>query len=217
MTRARPSTAVAIVPAYNEAARLPDVLAILKSSPSFHDVLVVDDGSTDATAEVAHAHGARVLRLPTNLGKGAAMDSGVAVAPGEILFFCDADVSGLTHNLIDDVLGPVRNGRAAMSVALYGRHVYRVRPVMRLVEPLGGTRALRRDLWAAIPPRFKRQFRIETALNYYATRSGGGLEYHVAPGLGHTIKERKYGLARGLVARGRMCWDVGSTFVRLRM
>ena len=92
-----------------------------------------------------------------------------------------------------------------------------MRPVLKLVEPLGGTRALTRDLWAAIPARFKRRFRIETALNYYAARSGGGLEYWVAPGLGHTIKERKYGLARGLAARGRMCWDVGSTFVRLRV
>ncbi|HEX5070207.1 MAG TPA: glycosyltransferase family 2 protein [Vicinamibacterales bacterium] len=210
------ATAVAIVPAFNEAVRLPGVLDVLTSCPSLHDVLVVDDGSTDATADVARAHGARVLRLATNLGKGAAMERGVSIAPGDIVFFCDADVFGLTHQLIDDLIDPVREGRVAMSVALYSRHVYRLRPALRLV-PMGGTRALKRDLWTTIPPRFKRRFRIETALNYYATQSGRGLESRVAPGLGHTIKERKYGMARGLAARGRMYWDVGSTFVRLRL
>ena len=209
-------TITAIVPAYNEAARLPAVLDVLTSCPSFAEVVVVDDGSTDDTAGVARACGARVLREPVNRGKGAAMARGVAEASGDIVFFCDADISGLTHAIITDVLEPVCDGRTAMSIAMLGRRFYGLRGVMRFVEPLGGARALTRDLWMATPRRFKNHFEIETALNYYAVRSGRGLEYRVVSGLGQTVKERKYGVMKGLRARARMCWDVGSTFVLLR-
>lgn len=71
---------LAIVPAFNEEAVVANViLEILKASPDA-DVLVVDDGSSDATAEVAHAAGARVARLPFNLGIGGAVQTGFRVA-----------------------------------------------------------------------------------------------------------------------------------------
>jgi glycosyltransferase involved in cell wall biosynthesis len=71
---------LAIVPAYNEdQAIAATVAAIHQSAPDF-DVLVVDDGSTDATAECASAAGAVVLRLPFNLGIGGAMQTGYIYA-----------------------------------------------------------------------------------------------------------------------------------------
>lgn len=73
-------TNLAIVPAHNEAGAIADtVTAIAQWAPDF-DVLVVDDGSTDATAELARAAGAAVLRLPFNLGIGGAMQSGYVYA-----------------------------------------------------------------------------------------------------------------------------------------
>lgn len=68
--------ALAIVPAYNEERNLPAVLAELRAEAPDWDVCVVDDGSTDSTAAVARRHGARVLRLPLNLGIGAAVQTG---------------------------------------------------------------------------------------------------------------------------------------------
>ena len=71
---------LAIVPAYNEAdAIAATVTAIARCAPNF-DVLVIDDGSTDATAERAREAGASVLRLPFNLGIGGAMQSGYIYA-----------------------------------------------------------------------------------------------------------------------------------------
>jgi glycosyltransferase involved in cell wall biosynthesis len=65
-----------VVPAYNEAANLPGVLAALRRDAPGCDVLVVDDGSSDATAACAAALGARVLRCPVNLGIGGAVQTG---------------------------------------------------------------------------------------------------------------------------------------------
>ena len=67
---------VAIVPAYNEAAAIAKTVAEIRQNAPEFAVLVVDDGSTDATAELAAAAGALVVRLPYNLGIGGAMQTG---------------------------------------------------------------------------------------------------------------------------------------------
>ena len=69
-----------IIPAYNEAAALPGVLAALEAHVPDHDVVVVDDGSTDGTANAAWARGATCLRLPFNLGIGGALRLGFRYA-----------------------------------------------------------------------------------------------------------------------------------------
>jgi len=69
-----------VVPAYNEAATVTGVVrAIHEHAPEF-DVAVIDDGSTDGTAELAEAAGARVIRLPFNLGIGGAVQAGFVFA-----------------------------------------------------------------------------------------------------------------------------------------
>jgi glycosyltransferase involved in cell wall biosynthesis len=75
-SRIRPARGLAIVPAYNEERTIGAVIErVHRESPGF-DVVVVDDGSTDCTAQLAEAAGARVLRHPFNLGIGGAVQSG---------------------------------------------------------------------------------------------------------------------------------------------
>jgi glycosyltransferase involved in cell wall biosynthesis len=71
---------LAIVPAYNEVAAIAAAIAAIHESVPDFDVLVVDDGSIDATAACARAAGAEVLQMPFNLGIGGAMQSGYIYA-----------------------------------------------------------------------------------------------------------------------------------------
>lgn len=89
-----------IIPCYNEANRLPatlrDIAEYLLHTREPVEVLVVDDGSTDYTADAAYAMadripGLRVLRLPKNRGKGRAVQYGMLAATGEYALFMDAD------------------------------------------------------------------------------------------------------------------------------
>ena len=86
-----------VVPAFDEAARLPPTLerirAYLTASGMAHEIVVVDDGSSDQTAEVARAHGATVLRNERNRGKGHAARRGMLAARGARRLMTDADLS----------------------------------------------------------------------------------------------------------------------------
>ncbi len=86
-----------VIPAYNEARRLPGTLAgwqaFFRTQPWTWEILVVDDGSRDATTAVAKQAGTRVVRVEQNQGKGAAVKAGVLAAGGQIIAYADADMN----------------------------------------------------------------------------------------------------------------------------
>jgi glycosyltransferase involved in cell wall biosynthesis len=109
---------VAIVPAYNEAANVGRVVEELRAYDAALDVVVVDDGSGDATAAAARAHGAQVLRLPFNLGIGGAVQTGFRYAYErgyDVAVRVDGDGQHDPGQL-DSVLAPVLAGDADIAV-----------------------------------------------------------------------------------------------------
>ncbi|MEO8520888.1 MAG: glycosyltransferase family 2 protein [Acidobacteriota bacterium] len=88
---AEPSSVSVVVPAYNEAGGIAQVVADLAADAAWHEIIVVDDGSTDATAAEAGAAGAIVVRHPYNKGNGAAVKSGIRRATGEYVLIVDGD------------------------------------------------------------------------------------------------------------------------------
>ncbi|MBE3577125.1 MAG: glycosyltransferase [Limnochordales bacterium] len=184
----------AVIPAYNEEERVADTVRALLGSPLIDEVVVVDDGSRDRTAIRAAAAGARVVSLPRNRGKSAALAAGVREAQGEVLLFVDADV-GRSAALLPLLLGPVLAGKADMVIAdllppvatSAVRHRTRgggfglavgaaARAVRELTgwqprSPLSGQRALRREVWeraSPLPPGFG----VEVALTIRSLLQG---------------------------------------------
>ncbi|MCU0242278.1 MAG: glycosyltransferase family 2 protein [Vicinamibacteria bacterium] len=88
---AAPEQVSVVIPAFNEQAGIGAVVENVLKQAAWREVLVIDDGSSDETAVVASAAGARVIRHPYNKGNGAAIKTGVRAAQGEILLFMDAD------------------------------------------------------------------------------------------------------------------------------
>jgi glycosyltransferase involved in cell wall biosynthesis len=80
-----------VLPAKNEAAALTNVLPALRKSHPDAEIIVVDDGSTDETAEICRQNGVKSLRQPYSMGNGAAIKRGARAASGDTIVFMDAD------------------------------------------------------------------------------------------------------------------------------
>lgn len=88
---AQPSFVTVILPAFNEADSIGQVVTELRAAAAWHEVLVVDDGSTDGTGRAAADAGARVIRHPYNKGNGASVKSAIRAAGSEWIVIVDAD------------------------------------------------------------------------------------------------------------------------------
>ena len=88
---AEPGSTSIVIPAFNEAATIGEVVSGLRAAARWHEIIVVDDGSSDGTAEAARAAGAAVIRHPYNKGNGASVKTGIRRASGECLLIMDGD------------------------------------------------------------------------------------------------------------------------------
>jgi len=95
-----------VIPAFDEEAGIAAVVSGVLALGAFREVLVVDDGSRDATAERARQAGARVVRHPYNKGNGAAVKTGLREALGEVVLLLDADGQH-DPSQIESLIGPV--------------------------------------------------------------------------------------------------------------
>jgi glycosyltransferase involved in cell wall biosynthesis len=197
----------AIIAAYNEEKTIAAVLRALTSSPLIDEVLVVSDGSEDATVEIArNFDGVRTIALRANHGKGFAMAVGVANASHGILFFCDGDMYNVTEEHIAALVLPVLRGECDMNIGVRNRgaipNFFHLK--LKCGPVLSGIRVMKRDVFDTVPAQFQARFKIEAALNCFTARAGYRQQQTVIYGLDHVIKESKRGLLDGLQAR----WDM---------
>ncbi len=117
--RLNPAGLSCIICAYNEAAKIARCLEAASRHPALGEIIVIDDGSSDATAEIARSFdGVRVISLKVNQGKTHALSVGIAAATGEHLMLLDADLDGITPADIQALADPVLRGAAEVTLSL---------------------------------------------------------------------------------------------------
>ncbi|MCL5104192.1 MAG: glycosyltransferase family 2 protein [Armatimonadetes bacterium] len=175
-----------LIPAFNESDLIGDTVRAAMEMQGVEEVVVIDDGSEDETAFVAYDAGARVIQTGMNIGKGTAMNRGIAETDADVYLIIDADLGACaaeTHKLLEPILADQADMSIAVMKAPPG-HKAGFGCVMKLARwgikkyggmvvtaPISGQRAIKRELIEAVGG-FERGFGVETALTIDALRKG---------------------------------------------
>ena len=193
-----------IIPAYNEAQSIGDVIKKIKMLYPDFEVIVVNDGSTDDTAAVAKDAGALVYSHPYNIGNGAAIKSGIRFASGKILVFMDGDGQHDPHDIekllqyfpeFDMVVGARPKGRQATWGRALGNRIYNWLASYVAKFPIkdltSGFRAVKSDIAHNFLYLLPNTYSYPTTLTLGALRSGRSVKY-----IAINTKKRKKGRSK---------------------
>jgi glycosyltransferase involved in cell wall biosynthesis len=209
--------AAAVIPAYNEAETVGEVVGAARRARHISEVVAVDNASTDDTAAVAAQAGARVVSC-FDSGKGQAMAAGVAATGAEVIVFLDADLVGLQPEHVDRLAVTVLEGRAAMACGLFDRGPVLNPVFLHGLPVLTGQRALSRWLFERLDHTHRRGYKVEAALNTLCSELGVRVESFVCDGLWHRVKERKYPSAvEGFVRKQAMLLTAVAVYAGYRL
>ena len=213
---------IVLVAAHNEADRLPATLAALRAPFPGARVIVADDASPAATADVSRAASAEVVSTGRDIGKGGAMTAAarrvldVAAAPDPpVVVLCDGDL-GASARYLPELAAAVADGRADLAVAAFARRVgggvgaavgfarWAVRRLagLDLQAPISGQRAMRGEVLPVVVP-FAPRFGMEIGMTVDAARAGFRV-VEVPLDLEHRATGRTL---RGFLHRGRQLAD----------
>jgi len=187
------------MPARDEALTVADNVAAARACKYVREVIVVDDGSGDDTAEIARAAGAKVIQRDAGEGsKAHAMDDGIRASDADAFLFVDADCTDLTGAHLDAICEPFLAGRCDMSLGMfdYGRLWNRVVP---RVHPLTGERIIPRWVWDAIPPHKLDGYTIEARINEVISERRLKTVARTMRGVFHRTKRVKHGRLEGVL------------------
>lgn len=208
-------TVTVIIPAYNEARTIGDVVRVAMSSSVVDDVLVVSDGSTDETVIFAKKAGAQVIDLKQNVGKGGAMIKGLEQTNASIIVFLDADLIGLTARHLELLVRPVLDRTRSMQVGIRDRG-FVFTSLAHWLPLISGERALRREIVNGIPQEFYRGFMIEAAFNYFCQSRDLPYGFIDLPHLSIRRKYQKVGWPKAVVQYVAMTGQIVWSLIRVR-
>ena len=147
-----------IIPAYNEEETVAKVVEVIKKVSFVDEIIVVNDGSSDNTAEEAMNVGARVITHEVNKGKGEALNTGYREAECDIIAFIDADIYNLTSAKVEAMIRPILEGKTDITKTKFSRASGRVTeltakpllnfffPEISFEQPLSGQFAARKEV-----------------------------------------------------------------------
>ena len=193
-----PVTIDVVMPARDEASTVTANVAAAAGARHVREVVVVDDGSTDGTGEVALAAGAKVIRREAPSGsKAHAMAAGVAATDADSILFVDADCVGLTAAHLDQICEPYVAGRASMSIGIFDYGPLR-NPVILRLPSISGERVIPRWVFESIPPAKLAGWTIETRINEVIALNRLPTTVRIMRGVHHRTKREKFGKVEGV-------------------
>jgi len=179
-----------VIPAFNERRSLDSLLEALASQAVVDEIVLVDDGSEDGTAEIALAAGAKVIAHPYNMGNGAAVKTGIRNCRGDVIVFMDADgqhdpawISKLIAYLDKyDMVVAARVGEDhASGFRRFGNWLLNRLATyvtgLRIKDLTSGFRAMRAEVAHTFLPLLPNGFSWPTTITLAALRSGYSLKY----------------------------------------
>ena len=185
----RPEVSI-LIPAYNEGQSIGVVVARIKKLYPDFEVIVVNDGSIDDTAEVAKAAGALVYSHPQNIGNGAAVKSGIRFASGKILVFMDGDGQHRPEDIkamltcfpdYDMVVGARSKGHQASLGRAFANRVYNWLASYVAKFPIqdltSGFRAIKADIAHNFLYLLPNTYSYPTTITLGVLRSGRSVKY----------------------------------------
>lgn len=200
--------AIAIVPAYNEEKTIGDVLEVLEKVTLISKIIVVSDGSTDGTVEVASRYDVEVIELEENRGKGGALKAGVENYQADVVLFLDADLLGLTVEHVHSLLEPVLNNGVDMTIGIFEKGRMATDLAQKMVPQLSGQRALKFSLLEQMSDIDVARFGVEVALNRFMESADMNVQEVILSDMSHVMKEEKLGVWKGMAARMKMYWEI---------
>jgi glycosyltransferase involved in cell wall biosynthesis len=153
----------AIVPVYNEETTVSQVVKKLLSLDVFHEVICIDDGSSDQSLRELERFGSRIklISFIKNQGKGKALAVGIEAAEGDLVTFIDADLTNLSEGHVETLLSPMLRGEADAVLGYPKRG-----DIPNLTAHLTGQRVYRRaDLLPYLDRIAPSRFGVEVLLN----------------------------------------------------
>lgn len=196
-----------VIPARDEAPTIGDVIRAAKAAPNAGRVLVIDDHSSDGTVETARKAGAEVVPSNGRGSKALALATGISHTTETTIVFFDADIRHARPSHFEALATPVEHEGFAMCCGLvdYGPLC---NPFFLRLPPITGLRAIRRDVFAAIPPDKLNGFQIEIMINEVVARGRMPAAIRVLDGTDHRSKVEKLGAIRGVRAHVSMTLEL---------
>ena len=196
-----------LIPALNEAKTIANVVKVA-SDAGFKNILVISDGSSDETAQLARTAGAEVLELYPNRGKGGAVKAGALKASTAYVLLLDADLLNLKVQHLKAMLEPVLQKRADTTAGLFVGGGIITDFGNRATPQWSGQRVIPRATILAAKDLETAGYGIEIAINDQIASENLRLEYIDLVGVSQVIKEQKLGLVAGIARRIKMYWQI---------
>ncbi|MBW4828798.1 MAG: glycosyltransferase family 2 protein [Clostridiaceae bacterium] len=215
---------VAIIPAYNEEDRIKETIEDLKKVDLIDNIVVIDDGSTDATSSIVENMGIDLIKLNKNRGKGFAIKEAVKKVDYDYLVLADGDL-GKTSNEIEKLIHPVLNNEADVAIAKFPRPLKKggfgfvkrlakrgvyIHTGKKIDTTLSGQRVYKKEVIQKInyiPDRFG----VEIAMTVATLRKGYSIK-EVDVNMRHRETGRDF---KDFIHRGKQFFDILKTIIIL--